>query len=358
MTAPESFVHTTHPARVVFGSGRRRELPEELDRLQLTRVVVICTPRQSPIGKAVAALCGDRAHSVYPRAAMHVPRSVATAACEYVATNGIDGAIVVGGGSSVGLGKAIALETGLPVVAIPTTYAGSEMTPIWGITDARAKTTGRDHKVLPRTVIYDPDLTLTLPASLSVSSGLNAIAHAAEALYAPDGSPIIDMMAGEAVKALTQGLPTIAASPTDLRSRINLLYGAWLAGICLGATTMSLHHKICHVIGGTLDLPHSEVHAAVLPHVLAYNLVGAPHARALLQRAVGVRDPAASIYALNRRGGSTTSLQGLGMRTDDIESVVSAATVDPYSNPRPVTTEAIRSIVSNAFVGSPPERHL
>lgn len=355
MSRPEAFVHTTHRARVVFGSGRLGELPEELDRLDLTRVVVICTPHQLPIGNAVAALCGNRAHSVYPHAAMHVPSSVATAACEYVATNEIDGAVVVGGGSSVGLGKALALETGLPVVAIPTTYAGSEMTPIWGITDDGAKTTGRDIKVLPRTVIYDPDLTLTLPASLSVSSGLNAVAHAAEALYAPDGSPIIEMMAGEAVRALTAALPTVAANPADHPARFDLLYGSWLAGICLGATSMSLHHKLCHTIGGAFDLPHSDVHAIVLPHALAFNLVGAPRARDILSRAIGADDPAAALYSLNSRIGSLTSLQALGMRSEDIESVVSTAIAHPYSNPRPITAEAIRSIVSNAFAGNPPD---
>ncbi len=358
MSRSEAFVHTAHPARVVFGSGRLRELPEELDRLDLTRAVVICTPHQLPTGNAVAALCGNRAHSVYPHAAMHVPSSVSTAACEYVAKNEIDGAVVVGGGSSVGLGKALALETGLPVVAIPTTYAGSEMTPIWGITDGGSKTTGRDIKVLPRTVIYDPDLTLTLPVSLSVSSGLNAVAHAAEALYAPDGSPIIEMMAGEAVRALTEALPKVAANPADFPARSGLLYGSWLAGVCLGATSMSLHHKLCHTIGGAFDLPHSDVHAIVLPHVLAFNLVCAPRARDILAQAVGADDPAAALYSLNRRIGSLTSLQALGMRSEGIESVVSTAIAHPYSNPRPVTAEAIRSIVSNAFAGNPPDDQL
>lgn len=358
MSGPEAFVHTAHPSRVVFGSGRLHELPAELDRLALSRVVVICAPRQLPIGNTVAIVCGDRAHSVYPHAAMHVPRSVATAARKYVTTREIDGVVVVGGGSSVGLGKAIALETGLPVLAIPTTYAGSEMTPIWGITDDRDKTTGRDVRVLPRTVIYDPDLTLALPAPISVSSALNAVAHAAEALYAPDTSPIIEMMAGEAVRALAGALPTVAANPADHPSRVQLLYGAWLAGTCLGATRMSLHHKLCHIIGGTFDLSHSDVHAIILPHVLAFNLVGAQRARTILSRAIGADDPAASIYSLNRQLGSSTSLQALGMRGEHIESVVSKAMTDPYWNPRPVTAEAIRSIVSNAFAGSPPVSQL
>lgn len=355
MSTPAAFVHTAHPSRVVFGSGRLAELPVELDRLGVSRVVVICTPNQLELGKAVAALCGNRRHSVYPHAEMHVPRSVATAAHEYVTTHEIDGAVVVGGGSSVGLGKALALEAGIPVLAIPTTYAGSEMTPIWGITDNGKKVTGRDARVLPRTVIYDPGLTLTLPVSLSVSSGLNAVAHAAEALYAPDRSPIIEMMAGEAARALTDAFPAVAANPADAPARTELLYGAWLAGTCLGATSMSLHHKLCHIIGGRFDLPHAEVHAVVLPHVLAYNLAGASRARGILSRAMGADDPAASIYALNRRFGSSTSLQALGMRDQDIESVVSNAVADPYSNPRPLTGETIRLIVSNAFAGNPPE---
>jgi maleylacetate reductase len=341
--------------RVVFGSGRIRELPSELDRLYLSRVVVICTPRQVATGDTVAALGGQRTHSVYPHAAMHVPMSLATAATEYAITNNIDGVVVVGGGSSVGLGKALALNTGLPVLAIPTTYAGSEMTPIWGITDHGDKTTGRDVRVLPRTVVYDPDLTLTLPASLSISSGLNALAHAAEALYAPDRSPITDMMAGEAASALTAAIPAVASNPRDIAARTELLYGAWLAGACLGATSMSLHHKLCHIIGGTFDLPHAEVHAVVLPHVLAYNLVCSPRAMDVLSRAVAAPDPAHAIYTLNHRIGSATSLQALGMDSGDIDLVVSKATANPYANPRPVSAEAIRVIVSSAFAGSTPD---
>ncbi|MEV0110893.1 maleylacetate reductase [Nocardia sp. NPDC050799] len=340
---------------MLFGSGRIRELPEELDRLNLSRVVVICTPRQRPHGQEIAVLAGNRAHSVYAHATMHVPNSVVAAADEYVTTHEIDGAVVVGGGSAVGLGKALALGTGLPVLAVPTTYSGSEMTPIWGITDPGNKTTGRDVRVLPRTVIYDPDLTVNLPAPLSVSSGLNAMAHAAEALYAPDGSPLVEIIAGEAVRALATGLPKIAGDPMNSDVRRELLYGAWLAGTCLGATSMSLHHKLCHIIGGAFGLPHSEVHAIVLPHVLAYNFVGAPRSRELMSRAIGVDDPASWIHSVSRQIGPATSLHELGMREEDVEAVVVEAVANPYSNPRPITPEAIRSIVTHALTGSPPE---
>ena len=353
----DAFVHTAHPARVLFGRGQVDQLPAELDRMGLSRVVVICTPGQEALADAIATLCGHRAHSTYPHATMHVPSSVTTAAEQHLAKHRIDGAVAVGGGSSIGLGKALALTTELPLLAIPTTYAGSEMTPIWGITSDGEKTTGRDVRVLPHTVLYDPDLTLTLPTSTSVSSGMNALAHAAEALYAPDRSPITDMMAGEAARALTSALPAVAANPADHSARTDLLYGAWLAGACLGATTMSLHHKLCHVIGGTLDLPHAEVHAVVLPHVLAYNLAGPTHAADALSQALDASNPVEHIYSLNTRLGSATSLQELGMAREDIESVVSRTTANPYSNPRPVTAEAIRAIVSDAFDGSSPRAH-
>ena len=255
--------------------------------LGLTRVLVLCSPEQEDTGRAVAAALGERAAGVLPEARMHVPIEVARRARDRAAELGADGCVAVGGGSAIGLGKAIALEHELPVIAIPTTYAGSEMTPVWGLTEGGQKRTGRDVRVLPRSVLYDAELTLTLPAGMSVASGLNAVAHAVEGLYAPDATPIISLMAEEGTRALAAALPRIVADGGDLEARAEAQYGAWLCGAVLAATTMSLHHKLCHTLGGTLDLPHAQTHTVVLPHALAYNQPAAPDAVAALSRALG-----------------------------------------------------------------------
>ncbi|WP_086865047.1 iron-containing alcohol dehydrogenase, partial [Amycolatopsis lexingtonensis] len=270
------FVHESPPGRVVFGAGARHRLPGELERAGLRRPLVVCAPGAA----GLAAELAPPGAGLHPHAAMHVPAAVAAEAV--AAAAGTDGCVAVGGGSALGLAKAVAKETGLPVAAVPTTYSGSEMTPIWGITGETGKTTGRDPKVRPVLVVYDPELTLSLPAAFSVTSGVNALAHAAEALYAPDCSPVTALVAQEAARVTAAALPRVSADPLDLDARADLLHGSWLAGTALGSTTMSLHHQLCHILGGTFDLPHAPVHTAVLPHVLAVNLPAAPAARAAL----------------------------------------------------------------------------
>ncbi len=242
-----------------------------MDAVGLARVLVICGPTHEDLGRRVADLLGDRAVAVLPEARMHVPAEVARRAVELAMATSADGCVAVGGGSAIGLGKAVALQLGLPVVAVPTTYAGSEMTPVWGLTEDGAKRTGRDPRVQPVAVVYDPELTLAMPLDLTATSGLNAVAHAVEGLYAPDGSPVTALMAEEAVRAFAGALPVLAADGADLDARGEALYAAWLCGSVLGATTMGLHHKLCHVLGGTLGLPHAATHAVLLPHVLAFN---------------------------------------------------------------------------------------
>jgi maleylacetate reductase len=280
---------------------------------------------------------------------MHVPVEVAARAREAAAELGADGCVAAGGGSTIGLGKAIALEHGLPVVAVPTTYAGSEMTPIWGLTENGRKRTGRDPAVLPRSVVYDPELTLTLPVALSVTSGFNAMAHAVEGLYAPDASPIISLMAREGAQALIEALPNVAARPTDLAARTRAQYGAWLCGAVLGATTMSLHHKLCHVLGGTFDLPHAEVHTVVLPHVVAFNATAA-----LVLGAVLGPDPGGALWDLATKLGAPRSLAELGMPESGVAEVVRQAVASPYANPRPVTADDLTRLVEAARRGERP----
>ncbi|SDM23376.1 maleylacetate reductase [Geodermatophilus siccatus] len=349
------FTYQALPMRVVFGPGSLASLPDEVAALGLTRVLVLCSPEQEVTGKQVADALGDRAAGVLPEARMHVPVEVARRARDMARGLGADGCVAVGGGSAVGLGKAIALEHGLPVIAVPTTYAGSEMTPVWGLTEGGAKRTGRDIRVLPKSVLYDPALTLTLPAGLSATSGMNAIAHAVEGLYAPDATPIVSLMAEEGTRALAAALPRVVADGSDLEARGEAQYGAWLCGAVLAATTMSLHHKLCHTLGGTLDLPHAQTHTVVLPHALAYNQPAAPEAVTALSRALGgADDPARALWELAGRLGAPRSLAELGMQEDDIPRIAELAVANPYANPRPVTRGGVEVLLRTAWAGDAP----
>jgi maleylacetate reductase len=354
-----SFTYQALPMRVVFGTGSLAQLPGEVAALGLTSVLVLCSPEQEDTGRAVAAALGERAAGVLPEARMHVPIEVARRARDRAAELGADGCVAVGGGSAIGLGKAIALEHELPVIAIPTTYAGSEMTPVWGLTEGGQKRTGRDVRVLPRSVLYDAELTLTLPAGMSVASGLNAVAHAVEGLYAPDATPIISLMAEEGTRALAAALPRIVADGGDLEARAEAQYGAWLCGAVLAATTMSLHHKLCHTLGGTLDLPHAQTHTVVLPHALAYNQPAAPDAVAALSRALGgTSDPARELWELAGRLDAPRSLAELGMQEADIPGIAELAVAEgggsSYRNPRPVTRDGVEALLRAAWAGDAP----
>jgi maleylacetate reductase len=351
---PMEFVYQALPMRVVVGPGSLAKLGDELDRLSLSKVLVLCSPEQTDTGQAVVDLIGDRSAGLLAEARMHVPRGVADRARARAGEVGADGCVAVGGGSAIGLGKAIALELGLPVVAVPTTYAGSEMTTIWGLTDGGEKRTGRDERVLPRSVIYDPELTLSLPAAMSVTSGFNAVAHAVEALYAPDATPIISLMAAEGARALLSSLPGVVADGRDIEARSLAQYGAWLCGACLAATTMSLHHKLCHSLGGTLDLPHAQTHTVVLPHALAYNQGAAPEACAALSGVLGSDDPATALWEQAGDLGAPRSLQELGMAESDIDVIAKQATESPYANPRPVTYGGVVALLRDAWSGSAP----
>jgi alcohol dehydrogenase class IV len=351
----QSFTYTAHPTRVVFGAGALQHLGREIDALGAKRALVLCTPEQTAEAGRVATLLGDRAAGIFPRAVMHVPIETAREARAEARRLGVDCAVAIGGGSTTGLGKAIALESGLPILAIPTTYAGSEMTPIYGLTEAGVKKTGRDARVLPRCVIYDPELSLSLPLGLSVTSGLNAIAHAAEGLYAHDGNPITALMAEEGIRAMATALPKLAADAQDLAARSDALYGAWLCGTVLGAVAMGLHHKLCHTLGGSFNLPHAEVHSVLLPHALAYNAWQAPEAMARIARALGADDAAQGIFHLGTRHGAPTSLRAIGMPESGLDLAADLAVTTPYPNPRPLERAALRALLQRAFDGAAPQ---
>lgn len=352
-----SFVYNGQPSRVVFGAGSLAHLEREVQLLGANRALVLCTPEQQALAEDIAKRIGDRAAGVFPKAVMHVPVETAAAAIDEAKRVNADCALAVGGGSTTGLGKAIALQSSLPILAIPTTYAGSEMTPIWGITENGLKKTGRDTRVLPRTVIYDPELTLSLPPVLSVTSGMNAIAHSAEGLYAQDSNPVMDLMAEEGIRALAASLPIVRANPTDVAARSDALYGAWLCGIVLGNVGMALHHKLCHTLGGTLNLPHAEVHTVVLPHTIAFNSLAAPDAMKKIARALHRDDAALGLYRLAKDNGAPVALRDIGMREDDIARVAQVAVQNPYWNPRPVNADAegaLRALLQRAWEGATP----
>jgi maleylacetate reductase len=348
------FVYQARAGRVVFGPGSLQHLEREVLELNSERALILCSPEQKETGEAVAARLGKRAAAIFDRAIMHVPLELAKEARELARELHADCAIAVGGGSTIGLGKAIALDSDLPILAVPTTYAGSEMTPIYGITDAGLKKTGTDLRVLPRTVIYDPDLTISLPVGLSVTSGINAIAHAAEALYSRDANPITSLLAEEGIAALARALPAIVADPEDVEARSDALYGGWLCGTVLGSVGMALHHKLCHTLGGSFNLPHAQTHTIVLPHALAYNRQAAPEAMHRIARALGSGDAALGIFELAKHCGAPLALKDVGMSVGDVPKAADIASSNPYWNPRPIEREALLALLQDAFEGAAP----
>jgi maleylacetate reductase len=354
------FTYTAQAARVVFGPGTISTLPAEIDRLSSKRVLVLCTPDQEAQAQMVVDALGERVVGIFAKAVMHVPVEIAKQAQQDAVSKGADCVVAIGGGSTTGLGKAIALETSLPVVAIPTTYAGSEMTPIYGLTENGLKKTGRDPRVLPKTVIYDPELTMSLPLGLSVTSAMNAIAHAVEGLYAHDTNPIMQILAEEGIRALGLAIPKLVANSQNVEARSNALYGAWLCGTVLGNVGMALHHKLCHTLGGSFNLPHAEVHTVILPHAMAFNSSAVPEAEGRVRRALGVSDQtsaAAALYDLARMNGAPVSLKDIGMKEPDLDTAAEIATTNPYWNPvtiGPNQRDAIRQLLNNAFNGVRP----
>src|SRR4051794_2027369 len=352
----ESFVYEALPTRVVFGSGTVARIREEVERLGAHRALVLTTPgRGEGLANEVSSLLRDRSAGVHAGAVMHTPIDVTEKALSVVRERAADALVAVGGGSTIGLSKALALRTDLPQVVVPTTYAGSELTPVLGETAQGVKTTRSDPRILPETVIYDVELTMSLPPALSATSGLNATAHAVEALYARERNPITSLMAERGIGAFARALPAIVANPSNREARAGALEGAWLCGTCLGAVGMALHHKLCHALGGALGLPHAETHAVILPHATAYNAPAAPGAMGLIAGALGTADAAGGLWDLAGRIGAPRALSDLGMAEDAIDRVADLAVANPYWNPRPVDRDAIRALLRRAWAGEPPE---
>jgi maleylacetate reductase len=340
-------------SRVIFGHGTLVRVGEEIERLGHRQALVLSTPNQRDDAKHLAdKLCGLTA-GVFSEAAMHTPVEVTDRAVAAFAAARADCVVSLGGGSTTGLGKAIAARTGADQIVIPTTYAGSEMTDILGETKGGEKTTRRDPSILPETVIYDVDLTLSLPRSLTVTSGLNAMAHAAEALYAHDRNPIISLIASDAIRALCDALPALVRHEGDHEARASALYGAWLCGAALGGASMSLHHKLCHTLGGSFDTPHAETHAILLPHTIGFNAIETPGLLEPISQALG-GTPGAALFDFAASLGAPTRLADFGLKEADLDRAAALAAKNPYPNPRAFDASSIRALLQDAWQGRRP----
>lgn len=340
---------TAPAARVLIGAGARRDIPAEASRLG-DRVLLVHTPSAAPAASELAAALGDRLAGRFDRPVVHTPVEVTARAMQLVAAAAPAVVVAIGGGSAVGLAKAIAARTGLPQIAVPTTYAGSEVTGVLGETENGVKTTRRDPALTPDTVVYDAELTFGLPAGLTRTSALNALAHAVEALWAPDATALSDAMADESVELILTGLPAVLADGRDPAARARLQQAGWLAGLCLARTTMGLHHQLAHALGGTFDLPHAELHAMLLPHVMAFTLPAAPAAARRLARAAAA-DPVATVRELANGYPGPRTLAELGVPRADLPAVAARVAARPYPNPRSFDAGELAALLDRVWSG-------
>ena len=349
------FVHTSRPSRVVFGSGTVGRLRDEVELLGRSRVLLLSSPPLAAASARVREALGGLLAAEFDGAAMHTPVAVTEQALAVLRDADADCLVAVGGGSTTGLAKALALRTDLPQVIVPTTYAGSEVTPVLGETRDGRKVTRSSPAILPETVVYDVDFTLGLPLPLSVTSGVNALAHAVEALYAADANPVTDRQALDAIARIARALPRLADDPAAPGPRADLLQAAWLAGTCLATVGMGLHHKLCHTLGGAFDLPHAETHTVVLPHAMAYNAPAAPDAMRRIAEALGAPDAPTGVYDLVASLGGPTSLRALGLPEQGLARAAELAVATPYPNPRTLTAEGIAGLLADAWHGRRPQ---
>lgn len=349
------FVFPGLATRVVFGHGTLAQVPEEVARLGHSRALVLATEQQAGQARALAEALGDRAAGVFAGAVMHTPVEVTERALSAFRAAGADCVVALGGGSTTGLGKAIALRTGADQVVVPTTYAGSEMTDILGETSGGEKVTRRDPAIRPEVVVYDVDLTLTLPVGLTVTSALNAIAHAMEGFYAPDRHPVTETLSRDAMRAFARALPVLVRDPGDRGARGDALFAAWGCSLTLGHVTMALHHKLAHVLGGSFGLPHAETHAVLLPHTTAFNEDAVGGLLSPIAEAFGAARAGVGLWQFAKGLGAPMRLADLGLAEADLDRAAEIAVRNPYANPRPVEREGIRRLLQDAFDGRCPD---
>ncbi|UYP19859.1 maleylacetate reductase [Rhodococcus sp. Z13] len=349
-----SFVYTSHPVRVIFGPGTAARVADEVRRLGRSRVLLLGGEHVRPQAELVERTLGALQVARFDGAVIHTPVEVTERALRQVEEHGVDAVVAVGGGSTTGLAKALAVRTGIDQVILPTTYAGSEVTPVLGETEDGVKTTRSSPDILPETVIYDVEFTASMPIPMALTSAINAMAHAVESLYAEDANPIVDTLALEAISAIGRGLPALGADSVDPEGRSDLLLAAWLAGTCLASAGMGLHHKLCHVLGGSFDLPHAATHTVLLPHVMAFNEPSVPHVMKRIAEALGTDSAPAGVYDLVAAAGGPTTLEELGMAERDLDEAARLATEKAYPNPREVTQVGVRRLLGEAYAGIRP----
>ena len=354
MDAIRSFRYEQPATSVVFGVGMSDRLAEHVEGLHARQVLIVHGTTGAALAGHLQNAFGIERASTFSDIAEHVPEERAERAIAAARTVEADTVVAIGGGSAIGFAKIIARETGAQIVAVPTTYSGSEMNPVWGITSGNRKSTGRDPAVMPRLVVYDPLLTLSLPARASAASGMNALAHAVDAMYVTDVSPLVRTIAARAITALATSLPLVVARPDDIDARTQALYGAHLAGLVLSTAGTALHHRMCHVLGGRYRLPHAETHAVLLPHSVAFNEAAAESANAGIAAAMHASSAAIAIWDLQRVLNLPATLAELGLRSDDIEAAASDITATPVSNPAPVTEQGVTQLLEDALEGRPP----
>lgn len=340
--------------RVLFGTGMRKRLSDEIRKLRCARALILSTPTQSASALDIAADLNGLSAGVFSKAAMHTPVNVTEEAVQHAKDVDADCVIAIGGGSTTGLGKAIALRTDLPQIVVPTTYAGSEATPILGQTEDGLKTTITDPKVLPEVILYDPELVVTLPVRMTVTSALNAMAHAAEALYARERDDDSTKLAIDGLRSFATALPKILNDPQNMSAREESLKGAWACGAVLGRVGMALHHKLCHTLGGTFDLSHADTHAIVLPHAIHFNAQAVPELLSPVSDLLDGSQPGLALWNFARDMGAPIALKDLGLKESDLDRATDIALSKPYWNPRGFTANGIRELLQNAWAGTAP----
>jgi len=347
-----SFDHTTHGQRVLFGTNAAiANTVEAVQGLGAKRVLLIADAFAMALCDAIAERTPvvARVHEIV----QHVPVENATSAVALAREHQADAVVTIGGGSSIGLAKIVARDAHIPIIAVPTTFAGSEATNVWGVTERGRKTTGVDDKVLPTVIVHDASLMASLPGQLAVSSGLNAVAHAVDGFWAPRQDPINKAMASEGLRALFPGLRALHADPDDIGAREQTLYGAYLASVAFASAGSGMHHKICHALGGTYNMPHAETHSVVIGYVTAFNAPYAADAAERIAAAIGDgRTAAAGIHALRQEVEAPMSLRELDLKEEAIpEAVGIILPAVPPSNPRPVTRAALEALLHAAWAG-------
>lgn len=339
------------PVRIRFGAGVRHTIAAEMDALGLQRAIVLTTPEQSEQGRSVLSVLGQQGHALFTGAQMHTPVEVTEAALH--ASMGADCVVAIGGGSTIGLSKAIALRSDLPQIVLPTTYAGSEATPVLGETAKGVKQTVRSAKVQPKVILYDPELVATLPVALTVTSGLNAMAHAVEGLYSRERNLLSDQLAIAGIRAFKSGLPRLIADPSNLVARQDTQFGSWLCGTVLAQVGMALHHKLCHTLGGSFGLPHAEIHAIMLPHSVSYNALAA-YAELLPVAEIFGGSVGAGLYDFATSLGAPIALRDVGLAESDLDKAAGLAVENAYWNPRAIERDEIRALLQRAWAGQRP----